>query len=122
MQDPELAINLLNKIHKLGVKLSIDDFGTGYSSLSYLRRMPISALKIDREFVKDMLSNDHDSIIVSSTILLAHNLKLDVIAEGVEDEDTQNALRHMGCGMLPGYFISKPKPWHEIEEWLQLRA
>ncbi len=122
MQDPELAINLLNKIHKLGVKLSIDDFGTGYSSLSYLRRMPISALKIDREFVKDMLLNDHDSIIVSSTILLAHNLKLDVIAEGVEDEGTQNALQQMGCDMSQGYFISKPKPWREIEEWLQLRA
>jgi len=118
MQDPETAINLLNQISSLGVKLSIDDFGTGYSSLSYLRRMPINLLKIDREFVKDMLSNDQDAIIVSSTIALAHNLNLDVIAEGVEDNETITRLKQMGCDLVQGYYISKPKPWPEIEKWL----
>jgi len=118
MQDPETAIKLLNQISELGVKLSIDDFGTGYSSLSYLRRMPINLLKIDREFVKDMLSNEQDSIIVSSTILLAHNLNLNVIAEGVEDKKTMARLNLMGCDLVQGYYISKPKPWPEIEQWL----
>jgi len=119
MQDPKTAISLLNEISDLGVKLSIDDFGTGYSSLSYLRRMPISSLKIDREFVKDMLTNNHDAVIVSSTIALAHNLDLDVIAEGVEDDDTLKKLKQMGCDLVQGYHISKPKPWPEIANWLK---
>lgn len=119
MQDPEMAVSLLNQISDLGVKLSIDDFGMGYSSLSYLRRMPIDALKIDREFVKDMLDNDQDEIIVSSTIALAHNLNLDVIAEGVEDYDTMIRLKQMGCDLVQGYYVSKPRPWNEMEDWLR---
>jgi len=119
MQDPETAIDLLNQISNLGIKLSIDDFGTGYSSLSYLRQMPINFLKIDREFVSDMLKNEQDSIIVRSTIALAHNLKLDVIAEGVEDSETINQLKKMGCDLIQGYYISKPKSWTEIEQWVK---
>jgi len=118
MQDPETAMKLLNEISDLGVNLSIDDFGTGYSSLSYLRKMPIDSLKIDREFVKDMLINHQDSIIVSSTIALAHNLNLKVIAEGVEDVETMDKLRQMGCDIVQGYYISKPKAWSEMEVWL----
>ena len=82
MQDPEGAVKLLNRISTMGVKLSIDDFGTGYSSLSYLRRLPIQTLKIDRTFVQDMVRNEQDQVIVNSTINLAHNLKLSVVAEG----------------------------------------
>lgn len=119
MQDPKLATNILNQISALGVKLSIDDFGTGYSSLAYLRRMPIDILKIDREFVSHMLSNEQDSIIVSSTIALAHNLNLDVIAEGVEDSKTLKQLAKMGCDFAQGYHICKPKPWLELESWLE---
>ena len=118
MHDPETAMNLLNEISKLGVKLSIDDFGTGYSSLSYLRKMPIDSLKIDREFVSDMLTNHQDSIIVSSTVALAHNLDLNVIAEGVEDADTMDKLKQMGCDLVQGYYISKPKAWPDIKKWL----
>ena len=114
MQDPDGAILLLGKISDLGVKLSIDDFGTGYSSLSYLRRLPINTLKIDREFVKDMVTNEQDAIIVKSTIGLSHNLNLKVIAEGVEDEDTLRALKAMGCDQAQGYYISKPLPWGEM--------
>lgn len=121
MMDPEFAVDLLNQISALGVKLSIDDFGTGYSSLSYLHRMPISYLKIDREFVKDMAVNSQDSIIVSSTIALAHNLNLKVIAEGAEDRETIEELKKMGCDLVQGYYISKPKPWVDMISWLEHR-
>ncbi len=119
MHDPDGAVELLNQISRLGVTLSIDDFGTGYSSLSYLRRLPIDALKIDREFVSDMLHNDHDAIIVRSTIALAHNLNLKVIAEGVEDEPTLQSLSHMGCDTAQGYYISKPLDWNNMAQWLK---
>jgi diguanylate cyclase (GGDEF)-like protein len=118
MQDPETAIAILDKIAKLGVKLSIDDFGTGYSSLAYLRRLPINLLKIDQEFVKDMLVSAKDSIIIHSTIALAHSLRLDVVAEGVEDEKTLKCLKEMGCDLAQGYHICRPKPWPDIENWL----
>jgi len=122
MQDPDLAIRLLNQLSELGVKLSIDDFGTGYSSLSYLRHMPIDALKIDSEFVSNMLDREQDSIIVRSTIALAHNLNLDVVAEGAEDEATMLRLKEMGCDQVQGYHIGKPRPWSEVESWLRDRA
>lgn len=118
MHDPDSVIRLLTHLSALGVKFSVDDFGTGYSSLSYLRRLPIHALKIDRAFVTDMLRSEPDEVIVRSTIALAHNLKLEVIAEGVEDQDTLEALRQMGCDRVQGYFISNPKPASVIEEWL----
>jgi len=116
MQDPEGAIELLNQMSQLGVKLSIDDFGTGYSSLAYLRQLPINTLKIDRVFVKDMLTNEQDKIIVRSTIGLAHNLNLKVIAEGVEDQKTMFSLENMACDMIQGYHISKPMAWHDIKK------
>lgn len=114
MHDPELALQLLNQLADLGVKLTIDDFGTGYSSLAYLRKMPIEALKIDSVFVKDMLINEQDAIIVSSTIILAHNLNLKVVAEGVEDEKTMKRLKKMGCDIVQGFFISEPGQAIEI--------
>jgi diguanylate cyclase (GGDEF)-like protein len=119
MQDPLGATDLLNRLSSLGIKVSIDDFGTGYSSLSYLRNLPIDALKIDREFVNDMLRNEADRIIVRSTIALAHNLGLKVIAEGVEDTDTIDALKKMGCDSIQGFALSKPRDWPTIEQWLQ---
>ncbi len=119
MQDPETAVEILNKLAALEIKLSIDDFGTGYSSLAYLRRLPINLLKIDREFVSDMLSSTQDSIIINSTIALAHNLRLQVVAEGVENAQTIKRLRNMGCDFAQGYSICKPKPWHDIEAWLE---
>ncbi|MEJ2061224.1 MAG: EAL domain-containing protein [Gammaproteobacteria bacterium] len=118
MHDPEGAARLLSRIAELGVKLTIDDFGTGYSSLAYLRRLPIHALKIDRVFVRDMLVNEQDAIIVRSTIALAHNLNLMVVAEGVEDEGTLAALRNMHCDIAQGYFISRPQIEKDIDDWL----
>jgi diguanylate cyclase (GGDEF)-like protein/PAS domain S-box-containing protein len=121
MQDPEGAVDLLKKIASLGVKLSIDDFGTGYSSLSYLHRLSIDALKIDFVFVRDMLQNEQDEIIVRSTISLAHNLKLKVVAEGVEDEATLLRLKDMGCDLAQGYHIKKPTDWQNLMPWLEGR-
>lgn len=110
MKDPEKAAMILNGMSELGIGISIDDFGTGYSSLAYLHRLPINNLKIDRTFVKDMIKNKHDHMIVKSTIELAHNLGLKVIAEGVEDIDTLMQLKEIGCDQAQGYFISKPYP------------
>jgi len=110
MQDPEGAADMLRRIAALGVQLSIDDFGMGYSSMAYLRRLPINALKIDRTYVTDMAANEQDAIIVRSTINLAHNLGLKVVAEGVEDADALALLRQMHCEFAQGYHISRPLP------------
>ncbi|MEZ5543562.1 MAG: EAL domain-containing protein [Pseudomonadota bacterium] len=108
MMDPELSFEILSRLHAMGLQLSIDDFGTGYSSLSYLKRMPVQKLKIDRSFVRDMVRDSDDAIIVRSTIDLAHNLGLKTIAEGVETEETLEVLRGMRCDMVQGYLISRP--------------
>ena len=110
MTDPERAMQVVNQIAALGMRLSIDDFGTGYSSLAYLKRLPLHSLKIDRSFVRDMLVDDQDAIIVRSTIGLAHSLGLQVVAEGVEDLDTLARLREYGCDEAQGYVLSKPQP------------
>ncbi len=109
MQDPDGAIKILSEFAELGVKLSIDDFGTGYSSLSYLRLLPIHALKIDRSFVIDLIRNEQDVVIVKSTIGLAHNLNLQVIAEGVEDAATLDLLKQLQCDMAQGYHLGRPQ-------------
>jgi len=118
MHDPEGAAVRLERLAALDVKLSIDDFGTGYSSLAYLRRLPIHALKIDRLFVKDMLLNEQDASIVRSTIGLAHNLNLLVVAEGVESAEVQGLLLQMGCDQIQGYHLGRPKAWADIRHWL----
>ena len=119
MHDPERAAALLQRIAALGVKLSIDDYGTGYSSLGYLHRLPIHTLKIDRMFVRDMPVNEHDSIIVRSTVAMAHNLGLEVLAEGVEDGRTEDILREMGCDQIQGFHLSRPMPATELAAWLE---
>ena len=118
MHDPEGAARRLERIAALGVKLAIDDFGTGYSSLGYLHRLPFHELKIDRLFIKDMLKNEQDINIVRSTILLAHNLGLQVVAEGVESGEIQTLLEQLGCDLIQGYHLSRPKTWEEISVWL----
>jgi len=110
MKDPQTALTNLNRLNDLGVLISIDDFGTGYSSLSYLRKMPLHKLKIDRTFVFEMDSNDEDKIIVESTINLAHNLGLKVVAEGVESLSVLTLLEEAGCDEAQGFYISRPLP------------
>ena len=117
MTDPESALHNLNQLHGLGVQISIDDFGTGYSSLSYLRQMPIHKLKIDKTFVLDMDSNHGDRVIVESTINLAHNLGLKVVAEGVENKEALELLDSLECDEAQGYYISRPHPADKLEDW-----
>lgn len=108
MADVDNAIGILRELKALGVKLSIDDFGTGYSSLSYLKRFPIDVLKIDRSFVNDITIDPDDAAIVASIISLAHGLRLQVIAEGVETEAQLVFLRQHDCDQIQGYFFSRP--------------
>lgn len=122
MQDPDSAVALLRRVADLGVAISVDDFGTGYSSLAYLRRLPLSALKIDRSFVTAMRESTQDAIIVRSTVALAHNLGLRVIAEGVEDAETLDALHEMGCDQAQGYYLGRPLPLDELLALLEQPA
>lgn len=118
MTDPTRAMRILDQLHELGVLLSIDDFGTGYSSLAYLKRLPVHTLKIDNSFVRNMLGDRQDEIIVHSTINLAHNLGLRVVAEGVENEELLESLNQLGCDEAQGYFIARPMPILHLDEWL----
>ena len=122
MHDPDSAVALLQEIAAKGVNIAIDDFGTGYSSLAYLRRLPLSALKIDRSFVLGMQDNTQDAIIVRSAIALAHNLGLKVIAEGVESAAALELLREMGCDQAQGYHLCEPLPPVALQSWLQARG
>jgi len=117
MEDPVGALETLTRLKRLDVKLTIDDFGTGYSSLSYLQRLPVDTIKIDQSFVVDMATNKDSATIVRSTIELAHNLDLTVVAEGVEDQGTFDRLVALGCDMAQGYCISKPIPADQFREW-----
>ncbi|MDB6063580.1 MAG: hypothetical protein JWM78_3683 [Verrucomicrobiaceae bacterium] len=120
MQDPANAIKMLEKFAAIGVNIAIDDFGTGYSSLAYLRRLPLHALKIDRTFVTELSHNVQDQVIVRSIITLAHNLNLQVVAEGVEDQATLAMLCELGCDCAQGYLFARPLPAIEIDSWRQM--
>lgn len=122
MDDPLVAMEVLGRLKSLGVATSIDDFGTGYSSLSYLKHLPIDELKIDRSFVGAMVHDDNDLTIVRSTIDLSHNLGLDVVAEGVEDPETLEMLRALGCDRAQGHLIGPPCAPQERPDWAWARA
>ncbi|TFW27803.1 EAL domain-containing protein [Massilia arenosa] len=122
MSDIAQAVDVLHGMKALGIKLSIDDFGTGYSSLSYLSRFPIDVLKIDRSFVNDIDRDASDAAIVASIITLAHNLKLSVIAEGVESAGQLDYLRRHGCDEMQGFYFSKPLPADEFAALLRART
>jgi diguanylate cyclase (GGDEF)-like protein len=119
MEDPERARRTLDQLNTLGVKLSIDDFGTGYSSLGYLKRLPVHELKIDRSFVMNMDQDVHDAKIVRSTIDLAHNLGLKVVAEGLESERHWKLLGALNCDEAQGYFVSRPVAEDDFVAWAQ---
>jgi predicted signal transduction protein with EAL and GGDEF domain len=110
MLDPEKSIATLRLLSQMGVHISIDDFGTGYSSLSYLRRFPLDKLKIDRSFVRELMSNPDDASIVKAIISLAHSLRLRVVAEGVETADQLEFLRELGCDQYQGFYCSPAVP------------
>ena len=119
MDDPVRAQNTLDALSARGFKLSIDDFGTGYSSLAYLRRLPVDELKIDRSFVNAMERNADDVNIVRSTIELAHNLGLSVVAEGIESAHVLEQLAQLDCDEGQGYHMSRPLPWAEFNAWVE---
>jgi diguanylate cyclase (GGDEF)-like protein len=118
MADAARAMDVLGRLRGMGVGVSIDDFGTGYSSLAYLKRLPVHELKIDKSFVAHMASDENDAAIVRSTVGLAHDLGLQVVAEGVEDQQTWDLLAEVGCDVAQGYFISRPLPPLVLGEWL----
>jgi EAL domain-containing protein (putative c-di-GMP-specific phosphodiesterase class I) len=118
MADPDRAMRVVQELDGLGVHLSIDDFGTGYSSMAYLKNLPVHELKIDRSFVSSMTTSERDAVIVRSTVELGRNLGLHVIAEGVEDSATWHELDAVGCHAIQGYYVSRPVPPSQLEQWL----
>jgi len=110
---------VLNQIKDMGIRVTMDDFGTGYSSLSYLRKIPLSCLKIDRSFIFDLNKNENADKLVASIVSMAHELGLDVVAEGVEEKHQADHLAALGCEYLQGYYFSRPVPHDEIVDMLQ---
>ncbi len=119
MDDPTGALEVLTRLHELGIALFVDDFGTGYSSLSYLNKLPVDAIKIDKSFVSELATDGEAATIVRSTIQLAHDLGLKVVAEGVENQPIYDSLMEMGCDVLQGYHIGKPLPRDGFESMLK---
>ncbi|MER7395639.1 bifunctional diguanylate cyclase/phosphodiesterase [Streptomyces sp. NPDC000151] len=121
LEDPQRAADTLNGLTGHGVKMSLDDFGTGYSSLVHLRRLPVSELKIDRSFVARLAVDTEDAEIVRCTLDLAHSLGLLVVAEGVEDDETWERLRDLGCDAVQGWLVAAAMPPDETTAWLRAR-
>jgi EAL domain-containing protein (putative c-di-GMP-specific phosphodiesterase class I) len=117
MSNERDILEVLTQLHSSGIRISIDDFGTGYSSLVYLRRLPVDQIKIDRSFVSSMLHDENATTIVRSTIDLGHSLGLEVVAEGVEDDETWALLADLGCDLAQGYALSRPMPAQELLRW-----
>jgi EAL domain-containing protein (putative c-di-GMP-specific phosphodiesterase class I) len=118
MKNAESAVRTLSELKEMGVKISVDDFGTGYSSLGYLKSLPIDRLKIDQSFVRDVTTDPDDAALAMAIITLAHNLRLKVIAEGVETEEQLRFLHLLRCDEGQGYWFSKPLPVEACEPFL----
>lgn len=119
MGDPEGAVSAMSQLEDLGVLFSIDDFGTGYSSLSHLKLLPVRAIKIDKSFVRDMERDDRDAFIVRTAVALAHDLHIDVIAEGVESQQVLELLKELKCDSAQGYFFARPMSRGQLGAWLR---
>ncbi|WP_269431730.1 EAL domain-containing protein [Bacillus sp. JCM 19034] len=115
IENSELVIPQLNSLKRLGVGISIDDFGTGYSSLHFVNKLPIDTLKIDKSFIRDMLGNDNEGLLVKAIIDIGNTLKLTVVAEGIETEKHLNKLVQLNCSLGQGYYFSKPLRASELE-------
>lgn len=121
MQDPASSVLHLERLRALGIELAVDDYGSGYSSLAMLKRLPVRDLKIDKAFILNLATDEEDATIVRSTIELAHNMGLRVVAEGIEDQQSLNWLRTQGCDVGQGYFISRPVSAEQLQGWLASR-
>ena len=115
MYDPQAAVEIMDNLHELGIRMSIDDFGTGYSSLNYLKKFKVYKLKIDQSFVRDITTDQEDRAIVAAIISMSRDLGLQTIAEGVETVEQLDYLRAQGCNEAQGYYFNKPMPAAEIE-------
>ena len=122
MENAQDTLQALHRLRNLGVRLTIDDFGTGYSSLAYLKRFPVDIIKIDQSFVRDIPDDADDAAIVKGIIALAHSLRLEVVAEGVETESQLNFLRDHSCDMMQGYYFSKPVPAEQFAHFFMTQA
>lgn len=118
MEHPDRAVETMTKLQNMGVHIHIDDFGTGYSSLSYLHSFPVNALKIDRSFIAKLSANSDNQEIIKTIIALAQNLKLEVIAEGLEQGHQLSAIKDLECGFGQGFLFSKPLPAEALEHWI----
>jgi EAL domain-containing protein (putative c-di-GMP-specific phosphodiesterase class I) len=117
LADPVRAAEVCGRLNELGIGLSLDDFGAGYSSLGYLKRLPVQEIKIDKSFILGMTEDENDEVIVRSTIDLARNLGLRVVAEGVETREVWDSLQSLGCDVAQGFFLGRPMPGHMLPEW-----
>ncbi len=118
MDDMAASFAVLDELKSLGLNISIDDFGTGYSSMSYFKYVPANELKIDQSFVRFMLESDMDRHIVNTVIKMAHGFELKVVAEGIENEETYEALKALGCDVAQGHYLAKPMPQQAFMQWL----
>lgn len=119
LDNVENVIAIFHQLRELGVKLSIDDFGTGYSSLSYLKRFPADYVKIDRSFVKEIETDGNAADICEVSVMLAHRLGLEVMAEGVETRPQSDFLRRVGCEKIQGFLVSRPLPAEQVDVFLR---
>src|SRR5208337_4824638 len=122
MDNAESAVNMLKELKALGVNLAIDDFGTGFSSLAYLKHFPIDRLKIDQLFIRNITTDANDASISEAIIALAHSLRMDVIAEGVETKEQKEFLAARDCFEMQGYYFCRPVPAEKIGHMLENRA
>jgi EAL domain-containing protein (putative c-di-GMP-specific phosphodiesterase class I) len=121
MEDAKHAASVLHELRALGVRVAIDDFGTGYSSLSYLRLLPVDTIKVDRSFVRDVTVNQDSAAIAAAILAMAHSLRLESVAEGVETKEQVEFLMRHGCPVVQGFLFSKPLPAAELTAWLRSR-
>ncbi len=119
MKNIESNLKKIEMLKNHGIKVALDDFGTGYSSLTYLKRLPIAILKLDKAFVDGIAVSKTDNDIARSINMLAHNLDLKVVAEGIETKEQLDCLAGFGCDMIQGFYISRPLPEDKVEQFLQ---
>lgn len=119
LDDLDFAVDLLQALHRMGVRTSIDDFGTGYSSLAYLKKLPVDELKIDQSFIRNILHDQADRSIVETIIKIAHDFRFSVVAEGIEQIEVIPLLDELGCGVGQGYAIARPMAGCEFQQWME---